>query len=55
MLKLLRFIWTGSWHEHEWEIYDHGKIIRDGGPRATWYDLRCKTCGSMRYRQFGVE
>jgi len=38
MIRLLRFLITGSWHEHKWEIYDTDEITvwangkRDGIP-----------------------
>ncbi len=56
MLRLVRLLWTGSWHEHAWEIYRQGRIatVAANITRGNWYDLRCKHCGAMKRRQFEV-
>lgn len=53
MLRILRFLWTGSWHEHIWETVKTVEV--DGGyrgcpPSRTWtrFYCRCKVCGTIK-------
>lgn len=57
MLKLLRFLWTGSWHEHEWETIEVEKTQSIGMDsmrvknETTIYTLRCKSCGEIKFKK----
>jgi hypothetical protein len=49
MKKLLRFLWTGSWHDHSWEVYKETMIVdKNDVPIGEKYALRCKDCGEMK-------
>ena len=49
MKKLLRFLWTGSWHDHYWEVYKTTTIVDEDDVRiGDKYTLRCKHCGEMK-------
>jgi hypothetical protein len=50
MLRLIKFLFTGSWHEHKWKIIDQGSLTTDFGP-GTWYDLQCETCGNIKTKK----
>jgi len=55
MIRLLRFLVTGDWHTHKWEIEDANKAIlcdlslggKPYGERLT-YIQKCAACGKMR-------
>lgn len=53
MLRLLRFLVTGSWHEHCWETFNRGGVAwnpKDGGGLKYYiYHMRCKTCGNLKF------
>ena len=48
MWRLLKFIVTGDFHLHQWEIQSQNQC--SGPKRASWtrYYLRCKHCGNMK-------
>ena len=49
MLRLLRFLITGSWHEHKWIEVKHVKTINsDGDYYKDEYLCRCEKCGTMK-------
>lgn len=51
MLRLLKFLWTGSWHECNWEYFRKIKVYEkdnDRMPIAYEYHLKCKTCGNIK-------
>jgi uncharacterized protein CbrC (UPF0167 family) len=50
MKKLLRFLWTGSWHDHHWEIHEIRTVVdkNDDDILGDKYILRCKDCGEMK-------
>ena len=49
MKKLLRFLWTGSWHDHYWEVYKSTQVLdEDNECIGDKYTLRCKHCGEMK-------
>lgn len=51
MTRLLRFLWTGSWHEHTWAILAKGPIKGDGTATiGTYYELQCSGCGDVTAR-----
>ena len=55
MIRLLRFLITGFWHEHKWEIYDTGEVaiwLDDNSTRpmryVTTYIQKCSVCGKLK-------
>lgn len=49
MKKLFRFLWTGAWHDHHWEVYQETIIVDDDDVRiGNKFTLQCKTCGEMK-------
>ena len=50
MLKLLRFLLLGTWHDHRWEILRTVNVVVSEGslPVYTKYVLRCSDCGKMK-------
>lgn len=54
MLRLLRFLWTGSWHEHKWEHVEKNKVYAevDGKqssmPRYFERVCKCEHCGTIK-------
>lgn len=50
MLRLIKFLFTGSWHEHKWKIIKQGPLITDFG-KGIWYDLQCETCGNIKTKK----
>ena len=56
MLKLLRFLITGSWHEHKWVqdgLLNSYSSASKGHrlPTAVWQLLRCKECGNLKRKR----
>ena len=55
MLKLIRFLITGSWHEHKWEIIketpvqNFDGITRQPTGKFTRYTMQCKGCGDIKF------
>jgi len=53
MLKLFNFLWTGSWHDHEWEIIETSNVYEySDAPMkcGNKYTLQCKTCGNLKIK-----
>ena len=55
MLKLLRFLITGSWHEHKWEIIERYKADiytwkSEYKPEKTQHTIiqKCEVCGKLQ-------
>lgn len=48
MLKLIRFLFTGSWHEHRWEIINKSFVTSDLGSTYDEYTLQCIKCGNLK-------
>ena len=49
MIRLIRFLITGSWHTHKWEIEGNGYILsKEGQRRGILYNCRCHECGKMK-------
>lgn len=50
MIRIIRFIITGSWHEHEWEELDLLRVNNSahGGAIYERVYLRCKKCGNWK-------
>ena len=54
MMKLIRFLITGSWHEHVWETFKEEDMYSDGDyehAEYTRYTMKCKGCGSMKRKE----
>jgi len=54
MIRLLRFIITGSWHEHKWELEKEWKaetfLDDDKYPYKTarYFIQKCSVCGKLK-------
>jgi len=55
MWRLIKFLFTGYWneHEHEWEILNKTKIYNADSieydiPVRIEYILQCKKCGKLK-------
>ena len=54
MLRLLRLLITGSWHEHEWEIIKEINVYvnpRDEMPESRRFILQCSICGNVKRKR----
>ena len=53
MIRLLKFLWTGSWHEHKCEtiksinVYEGDKVKGDI-PSKLIIVMRCTGCGEFK-------
>lgn len=49
MIRLIRFLITGSWHKHEckWDTVDEFNVCNDG-VNFKRYVLKCNTCGELK-------
>ena len=48
MLRILRFLYSGDWHLHEWETINEVKVryhASDPMPYKTKYVCKCRHCG----------
>lgn len=52
MWRIIKFIFTGSWHEHKWKIFHKGCIVNER-ERAigNFYDLQCEICGEIKQKR----
>lgn len=50
MLRLLRWIFTGDGHRHEWVIVKQVMVEVQGGSRYDRYILQCRRCGNMKVK-----
>jgi len=52
MWRIIKFTFTGNWHEHEWETIEKHKLSRIDDEKALTvgleYVLRCKKCGDIK-------
>ena len=49
MPRLIRWLLTGSGHEHEWETLWEAELLgEDDKIRGHQFACRCKTCGRIR-------
>jgi len=53
MIRLLRFLITGSWHEHTWEVIDqYNTQLLDDDERpygyVHTYVQKCTICGKLK-------
>ena len=54
MWRLLKFIVTGSWHEHEWETTKEEELYTNEDYKYAWktrYTMKCKGCGNMKKKE----
>lgn len=58
MLRLLKFLITGSFHNHEWKIHDEVDRMTewDTGDRKHFRTtiLKCKTCGMIKRKRYRI-
>lgn len=48
MIRLLKFLFTGSWHEHKWVIIKERTVNTDEEGRFFIYECQCVTCGEIK-------
>jgi hypothetical protein len=48
MIRLIKFLFTGSWHEHKWETIKVRTVESDSGGRWFVYECKCETCGKIK-------
>lgn len=52
MLRIIKFLFTGDWHLHEWKIIDKVDCeAEDLGARWTRHYTQCIHCGKIRLFQ----
>lgn len=49
MIRLIKFLIFGTWHEHEYQIVKSGPYSINANPYGIYYDLQCKTCGRIKF------
>ena len=50
MYRLIKFLFTGDWHLHEWTILRESPITYTGcAAKGLNYHLQCKHCGAMKF------
>lgn len=47
MIRLIRFLFTGDWHLHQWETIKETPCSGDGEKWTRFY-CRCKHCGKHK-------
>lgn len=47
MLKLIRFLITGSWHQHTYEVIKEYDVSYNDGYLYRVYVSRCTKCGKI--------
>ena len=48
MLRLIRFLITGSWHEHKWKILVERTVKTEDKQQFFLYECQCETCGEIK-------
>jgi hypothetical protein len=48
MIRLIKFLFTGSWHEHKWKILTERIVNTADGQRLIMYECQCETCGTIK-------
>lgn len=51
MFRILKFLITGSWHEHKWVVISVGTVNFGGHSVGNRYTLRCSECGNIKYKE----
>lgn len=49
MYRILKFLFTGSWHEHQWEVIQKGTLGYNGRVSGYRHILQCKHCGDIKH------
>lgn len=50
MIRLIRFIFTGYWYNHEckYVVLSNGIITVEDVTIGSWYNLQCEKCGRIK-------
>ncbi len=50
MMRIIRFIITGSWHEHKWVKVERYEVVRSDTKAiiGVKYILKCEICGNIK-------
>lgn len=48
MLRLLKFLLTGDWHLHQWEVISRNGCSDEFGSSWSRHYCRCKHCGAIK-------
>ena len=48
MIKLLKYLFTGSWHEHKYVVVQKDKMYNGKNLAYNIYICRCSECGKMK-------
>jgi hypothetical protein len=66
MLRILKFLFTGTWHKHVWTEIHHEKVsarprwMRHETELSGWvhvghsYIMECKVCGKRKEERFMI-
>ena len=54
MFRFIKFLFTGDWHLHEWEIIGKGDLNSRGVTYGRYFHQKCKHCGKLRFVKHGV-
>jgi len=49
MLRLIKFLFTGDMHLHEWEILGKGNLMQEGRVYGCYFHQKCKHCGKLKF------
>lgn len=50
MIRLLKFLFTGSWHEHNWTVIESGTLGSNGRVNGHRHILQCSGCGNIKHK-----
>ena len=50
MIRILKFLFTGSWHEHKWETIARGSLHQGRSLVGQRYTMRCDCCGEIKHK-----
>lgn len=58
MIRFLKFLITGSWHEHHYVNVEKISVYDSGNPNAKMpiafeYIIQCKECGKIKKKRIG--
>jgi hypothetical protein len=49
MLRLIKFLFTGDWHLHQWQEIDKQRVLRGADTEYIRYISKCKHCGKIKH------
>jgi hypothetical protein len=54
MIRLIKFLFTGDWHLHTWEVYKKGSLFGKSKeiPKGHYFYLKCTKCGDIKEKRF---